>query len=150
MSSAPAPSAVVVDASTTIRAILPLSKGDPDALDRFITWNQAQVEIYAPEIWLAEVVSVIRQAVYNKWITDDEGRLAVEDVFRLGVEVLPSDVGLCQTALTWASRLGQSKAYDGFYLALAERLSAELWTADEKMSNRAGQLGADWVKWTGA
>ncbi len=146
MSSQPTLSVVVVDASTAIRAILPSGKSGSNALDQFLAWHQAQVKIFAPEIWLLEVVSLIRQAIYNQWITEGEGRLAVEDVFRLGVEVLPSGVGLCQSALAWASRLGQSKAYDGFYLALAEHLSAELWTGDEKLVQRAKQLGAGWVR----
>jgi predicted nucleic acid-binding protein len=70
----------------------------------------------------------------------------VEDAFRLGVEVVASDLDLCKHALAWAERLGQSKAYDGFYLAAAERYGAELWTVDGRLLNRARQLGVSWVK----
>jgi predicted nucleic acid-binding protein len=71
------------------------------------------------------------------------------------VQVIPSDLGLCESAFKWAERLGHSKAYDSFYLALAEWLSAErqvlveLWTADERLVNRARQVGAPWVRWVG-
>jgi hypothetical protein len=41
-----------------------------------------------------------------------------------------------------SNRLGQSKAYDGFYLALAEQSNAEFWTADQCLVNSARQLGA--------
>lgn len=92
---------------------------------------------------------MIRQGVYNRWITEQEAQVAVEDIFRLGIQITPSDIDICQKALTWAGRLGQSKAYDGFYLALAERLGAELWTADARLSDRARQLGVVWVRWVG-
>jgi predicted nucleic acid-binding protein len=107
------------------------------------------MEIYAPDILLPEVVSVIRRWIFDHWITEAEGQVAIEDVFRLGVHVVSSDVGICQSALAWAARLGQSKAYDGFYLAVAEWRGAELWTADEKLYNRARQLGASWAHWVG-
>jgi hypothetical protein len=48
-----------------------------------------------------------------------------------------------------SNRLGQSKAYDAFYLALAERLKAEFWTADQRLANGARQLGANWAHWIG-
>ncbi len=70
----------------------------------------------------------------------------MEDVFRLGVEIIHSDQSLCQQALAWAERLGQSKAYDSFYLALAKRLDAGLWTSDRRLFNRTQQLGIDWIK----
>ncbi len=38
------------------------------------------------------------------------------------------------------------QAYDGFYLAVAERKGAELWTADEKLVNRAKQLNISWIR----
>ncbi len=116
-------------------------------LERFASWHQSRRRIYAPDILLPEAVSVIRRGVFERWITEAEGQDAVEDVFRLGVEVIPSGAGLCQAALAWAGRLEQSKAYDGFYLATAERMGAELWTADEKLRNRARQLGVSWVRW---
>jgi predicted nucleic acid-binding protein len=140
------PSAIVVDANIAIRAVLPVVEKSA-ILEVFASWRQSRRLIFAPDILLPEAVSVIRRSVYERWITEAEGKDAVEDVFRLGVEVVPSDAGLCQAALSWSGRLGQSKAYDGFYLAVAERMGAELWTADERLRNRARQLGLDWVRW---
>jgi hypothetical protein len=34
---------------------------------------------------------------------------------RLEVEVMPADEPLCRAALEWAARLGQARAYDGFF-----------------------------------
>lgn len=140
--------AVVIDANIAVRAVLP-TRSQADLLERFAAWHQSRVEVCAPDTLLPEAVSVIRQGVYNRWITEQEAQVAVEDIFRLGIQITPSDMVICQKALTWAGRLGQSKAYDGFYLALAERLGAELWTADARLSDRARQLGVVWVRWVG-
>ncbi len=140
------PANVVIDANIAVRAILPV-EGKAKILERIVTWHRSQCKIFAPELLLSEVISVIRRGIFDRWITDEEGKLAVEDLFRLGIEIIPTDVDLSQAALAWAGRLGQSKAYDGFYLAVAERKGAELWTADEKLVNRTKQLNLAWLRW---
>src|SRR5438477_244782 len=67
----------------------------------------------------------------------------------IGVETIPMDAPLCQAAFEWAGRLNQVRAYDGFYLALAEQLKAEFWTADKRLANAVQQIGANWVHWIG-
>jgi predicted nucleic acid-binding protein len=109
----PARSTIVVDASYVVRMLLPVEQATI-TLDQFASWRQARVDICAPDILVAEVTSVIRLAVYRKWITTPEGQLAVEDLFRLGVRIVPSDQQLCSSALVWAGRLRHSKACDGF------------------------------------
>jgi predicted nucleic acid-binding protein len=140
------PPAIAVDANFAIRTILPM-EGSTGILERFVSWSQSRSKIYTPDILLPEVVSMIRRGIFDRRITEAEGQIAIEDLFRLGIEFVPSDVELCQAALVWAGRLGQSKAYDGFYLAVAERRGAELWTADERLRNQAQQLGLSWVRW---
>ena len=146
MSSSTVPPNIVIDANIAVRAILPI-EGKSNVLERLITWHRSYSKIFAPELLIAETVSVIRQGIFDRWITEEEGQVAIEDLYRLGVEIVLSDAGICQAALAWAGRLGQSKAYDGFYLAVAERQGAELWTADEKLVNRAKQLNLPWIRW---
>ena len=55
----------------------------------------------------------------------------------------------CSRALRWADRLGQSKAYDGQYAALAESLEAELWSADERLVHCLKAQGVSWAHWIG-
>jgi predicted nucleic acid-binding protein len=48
-------------------------------------------------------------------------------------------------ALHWAERIGHSKAYDAQYLALAESLSAEFWTADVRLVHVLEKLDVSWI-----
>ncbi len=96
-------------------------------------------------LWFVESVSAIRKAVFARAITGSEGQAALADLLRLGAEPFAIDSGQCRSALHWAERLGQSRAYDGFYLALAEKLDAPLWTADKRLANPARQAGIAWV-----
>ncbi|PJH75788.1 MAG: hypothetical protein CO064_04780 [Anaerolineae bacterium CG_4_9_14_0_8_um_filter_58_9] len=64
------------------------------------------------------------------------------------MEIVNEDEELSQRALELAGNLSQSKAYDAFYLALAEKLVAEFWTADERLFNRCRKdLKLSWVHW---
>ncbi|TAK35415.1 MAG: hypothetical protein EPO21_06090 [Chloroflexota bacterium] len=44
-------------------------------------------------------------------------------------------------AVAYALRLGRRSAYDAAYLALAQRLGAELWTFDGPLARSAAGLG---------
>ena len=101
--------------------------------------------IAAPDLWLAEIVSAVRKLVFAKLLTQSEGTEALDSLFALGVEIVPSTAERCHRAFEWAERLHQAKAYDGFYLAIAEERQAEFWTADLRLANRARQVGAAWV-----
>jgi len=50
---------------------------------------------------------------------------------------------LLNRAYTWTRRLNRAVAYDSFYLALAERLDCDFWTADRRLVNAASQ---PWIK----
>ncbi len=56
---------------------------------------------------------------------------------------------LDRSALHFAERIGQSKAYDAQYLALAARENAAFWTADGRLARAAQATGLAWVHWIG-
>jgi predicted nucleic acid-binding protein len=105
--------------------------------------------LLAPRLWRYEVTSTINKYRADKLIDRDRVAATLSTALSLA-QVIDEDTALCQSALIWAERLGQRAAYDGFYLALAERLGAELYTADERLANRAQQIGAAWVRGLGA
>ena len=50
----------------------------------------------------------------------------------MAFEEIPASVDLDRLAMDWAERLNQTVAYDTQYLALAEQLGAEFWSADRR------------------
>lgn len=141
---------LVIDASLAVWAVLPSMQDEGvDALGAFFKWHTEGRRLVAPMLWLAEATSTIRRAAYLKRLSEEKGQEAIGKIFALDIETMPADESLCKAALTWATRLQQARAYDAFYLALAERLQTEFWTADRRLANAAQQLGVNWVRWIG-
>jgi predicted nucleic acid-binding protein len=137
--------AVVLDASLAMSAIFPPSPA-PEALKRLVEWQDAGTRLIAPALWLAECLSAIRRRVYRETISQEEAYEAIAAVLALEVDMQPMGPELCRSALDWAGRLGQVRAYDACYVALAEELETELWTADGGLAQGARQAGAGWVR----
>lgn len=140
---------VVIDAGVAIWTVLPIMS-TINVVNKIVAWRQNSIELYAPALWLAEATSVIRRAVSTKLITLAEGRTALDDVIALDITVVTITSAHCRSAFAWADRFGQAKAYDGFYLALAEELRATLYTTDQRLANSSQQKGISWVMWIGA
>lgn len=138
-------SSIVVDASFAVVAVTP-SAQQLAAQDAFVDWARREIQPVAPAHWIAECVSALRRSVFRDLKSGDEGHQAFEDLFGLGVRLLPVDLPRSLAALRWAERLGQSRAYDAFYVALGEELHTEVWTADQRLANAARQAGATWVR----
>ena len=71
----------------------------------------------------------------------------MESLLSSGLE-LHQPTHLYNRALELASRLGLGATYDSHYLALAETLGCDLWTADEKFYRAASQAARN-VRWIG-
>ena len=59
------------------------------------------------------------------------------------MRTIPPDDVLAHAAYEWTLRLDRAAAYGSFYLALAETLHCELWTADRRLRNA---VHLDWVR----
>jgi predicted nucleic acid-binding protein len=138
------PRAIVVDASVCIWAVLP-SMAAADAVSIIQEWRTHERRLCAPPLWLPECLSAVRHAVARGSISPAQGHDAVDDLLDLEIEIVPGSPQQCHRALDWAARLGQARAYDATYVALAEDLGAEFWTADRRLANAAHQAGAVWV-----
>lgn len=137
---------IVIDANIASRAVISF-ENSTTYLALLEKWHDEHAAVFAPSFWEAEVVSVIRQYAYRKEITSSEAHNAIDDFFDLHVEIIPLDKELCQRALDWAQSINHSKVYDALYLALAERLKADFWTADKKLVDVARAAGAGWAHW---
>ncbi len=105
-----------------------------------------EIQIAAPTLLYYELVAVARKWVYRKLATSEQAQVALDTVLRYPVE-LHFDETLVKRAYALASELDQPTAYDAQYLALAERLSCDFWTADERLFNavRNGFSAAHWL-----
>jgi len=136
----------VVDANLVVNTALNIS----DSLEQF--WeslSKAQAIPCAPRLWMSETTSAVRFYLSQELINVEEARQAVQTIHGLRVEILDEDEELCQRALELAGKLGQSKAYDAFYLALAEKLASDFWTADKRLASCCKDLKLPWVHWVG-
>lgn len=139
---------LVVDANLCVALIIPLPYSEA-AANRWGLWEKNQDSLYAPYLWEYEVISALRKALVVGLINWGEIEKALQRLFRLGVETIPPDVELHRAALQWSERIGQPVAYDGQYLALAEVLQADLWTADKRLLDVLKSQNLSWLHWIG-
>ena len=136
------PKPLVVDASLTLRMLLP--GPDQDRVrEQFGLWYGEGIALHAPTLWCYEVTSALCKAVYLKALTPSEGRRALALANALEVATVGPDAGQAERAYDWTLRLGRIAAYDSFYLALGEALACELWTADKRLH---GAAALPWVR----
>ena len=133
----------VIDANIAVESAINIT----DALEQF--WervSQEQITPCAPRLWMSETASAVRFLLTQKELTADEAEQALQTIHALKIEIINEDEALCVRALGLTGELGQSKAYDAIYLALAERLGAEFWTLDAPLLKRCREdLKLGWV-----
>ena len=135
---------VVIDANLFLALVLPLPYSEK-SLELFQALGQAGSVIHAPSLWSYEVVSALRKAFVHRLLEQDELDQSLRYLRDLSVHDVPQTLWLQRQSLVWADRLGSTKAYDSAYLAAAESLQAEFWTADRSLANAAKETGAVWV-----
>lgn len=138
------PNQVVIDANLSLALAISLPYS-PHAVTKMNEWQQQGTNLLVPTLWVYEVVTAMRKAVTAKVISADQAMKALDLIFALGIEPVPPTTQSCQAIFHWATRLNHSQAYDAAYLALAEQLGADFWTADKRLVNRAKQLNVGWV-----
>lgn len=139
---------IVIDTNLLVAPSLPLPYGEL-AARRILSWRIEEQRLIAPVLMEYELTTLLRKAVFHGWMDTITAANTLRDLLLAGPELIGPDVGLDQDALHWAQRVGQSKAYDSQYLALAAREGAPLWTADRRLAQAARGAGLDWVNWIG-
>ena len=135
---------IVLDANLIASLVIPLAYSE-QATTLVLDWKRQGVTFVAPALWSYEVSTVLRKAVVTDYLSPDELDFALEQVWKINIQDVPASLALHQQALDWAERLGQSKTYDSAYLAVAESLQTEFWTADRPLVKSAQRAGAHWV-----
>lgn len=141
-------SLAIIDASLAIYSVIntPMTLQAENVMGYF---QKNRVRLYAPSLWWYEVTSVVHKYLHDGILTEAFAQDTLTILFNLAINRIEEDDILCRSAFDWAARLAQKPAYDSFYIAAAETLGADFWTADQRLVNRAHQLGVDWVHWMG-
>ena len=138
---------VVVDASVAFKWLVREEHTDKALTILRVTADSQDIRPTAPYLMPFEVANALHRRV-------TQGELSVEAAADLIGGLLSSRLELHQPpnlhlrALELASQLSQGAVYDSHYLALAESLGCELWTADQRFY-RAVSAGVDFVRWIG-
>lgn len=139
-------SLVVVDASFVLKLILPEEYSE-QVRQVWEWWVRKGIEISAPYLLTYEVVSVLRHKVFRGELALEEGEAALLAIQAQGILLLHTK-GLEQVSWKLAKEFNRPTAYDTSYLALAQLLESEFWTADEKLKNALqGRLPC--LRWVG-
>jgi predicted nucleic acid-binding protein len=107
-------------------------------------WDDQGYQIIAPTLLFYEVTNVLYRYQRHSMFSSETVSTSLAAALALPI-TLVEDSDLHLLAAATAERFDLSAAYDAHYLALAERSNAELWTTDERLSNRMYELGIDWV-----
>jgi predicted nucleic acid-binding protein len=135
---------IVIDANVTVALVVNLPYSS-QAENYFRQWRKQNVRLHAPALWPAEIASALRKLEAVGQLASQDTRLVVQSLALLPVQIHIPDVQLLQASLDWAVKLEQVVAYDAQYLALAEILQAEFWTADHRLYKTMQKLKIGWV-----
>jgi len=136
---------VVTDASFSLSILLnqPLQKASLVVAD---TLKREGRQMVAPALWAYETTSSICKAVHFQMVTVDDAEQILALLEALGVQLIPPDEIYNKRAFNLTMQLKRAAAYDNYYLALAESLKCDLWTADRKLHQVAQNNGMTWVR----
>lgn len=124
---------VVVDASLVVKWLV--SEVDSGrAAQLLLEWARNRVLIVAPVMILTEVSNALHKKVQSNIVNISDVRRLLD---RLSGLLLVDYIEMHERAIEFASILGEQDAYDCHYLALAEQLDCEFWTADRAFYDAA-------------
>lgn len=129
----------VIDACVVFDFIAPVPEPSP-ARDFLVGEAEAGDLLVAPGLMWLEVRNTLLTWVRRRRWTGAEADEAVVDLVSLPVQRLDSPMDVAR-AYELARRYDNCPAYDMVYVALAERLGAQLYTTDLKLCKRLAHLG---------
>jgi predicted nucleic acid-binding protein len=130
-----------VDVNLVIRLVV-----DPSAQSVEQIWEQwanERRQFAAPTLLYYEVANALHRYQALGLMSASTAQLALKAALALPIH-LHGEPDLHHRALDLAQRFSLPAAYDAHYLALAEHLGGEFWTADGKLA-RAVQSSLTWV-----
>jgi predicted nucleic acid-binding protein len=134
---------VCVDASVILRYVLQPENTSIQKL--WQSWMEDEVSLVAPSLLFYEVTNALYQQQRNKVLSTE----TIWETLELSLELpiaLINEANLHLKAREIAMRYNLPATYDAHYLALAEWMDIELWTADQRLVNTLKPFKVKWIK----
>ena len=138
---------VVVDASVAFKWIFP-EEHSGEARSLLNQWINNHTTILVPAWFMFEIVNILYKHIRRNALTLQAAFLLIEEMQNIGIQIPEYDQGLHNRALELTIEFRLNAAYDAHYMALAERMNCDLWTADERLWNSV-RTALGWVRWIG-
>jgi len=139
-------SPVVVDASLAFKWVA-TEDYTAEAMALLARWQAQQIEPTVPSWFACEIANVLYQEIRANTMTLADAQRNLSDILS-AVTVHDFDPATAARALEIAHTFHQRRSYDAHYVALAEHLGCELWTADETFWNATKKTFTR-VRWIG-
>jgi predicted nucleic acid-binding protein len=133
-------SAICADASFVVQLLVDVENQTLRA-----SWTQWQNEgrlLIAPTLFYYEVTNALYRYQRSQMLSESAVHNALELALNAPIQ-LHGDAALHARALHLATDYSLPATYDAHYLALAERMGAELWTLDRRLYRSVSHLS--WV-----
>ena len=134
---------VCVDASIILRYVLQPENESIQSV--WQSWIENDVSLVAPSLLFYEVTNALYQQQRNKVLSAE----AIWETLELSLDLpitLVNEKNLHLKAREIAMRFNLPATYDAHYLALAEWMEVDLWTADIRLVNALKPFKVKWVK----
>ena len=139
------PASVVVDASVVLKWQLEDEEAATQALalrDDFLLHNR--VNLVAPSLLVYEVTNGMLTATRRGRLSRSHAEEGLATLFAAGIRLMAAEPSrIFSLSLLW-----KVSAYDGTYLAVAEKLDSEVWTGDRTFYIACRRKGSR-VRWIG-
>jgi len=132
-----------VDAGMVVRRVL--FPQDTTVQSLWESWENEGCQVIAPHLIFYEVTNALYRYQRQGWLSRGTVAIALEAALALPIE-LDGDANLHRRARVLAAQFNLSAAYDAHYLALAERLGVDFWTADQRLTNALHSYKLTWVR----
>ena len=137
---------VIVDASLAVKLFV-VEVFTAQTISLAASWRIAGVELATPDFMPSEFATALRKKIQEGILTFAGAKELMGELYVYGIDIRPSRP-LHDRAIDLAVELNQRLAYDSHYLALAESLDRDFWTAGRPFF-RAAHRRCPRVQWIG-
>lgn len=126
---------MIVDTSLAVKWVAVESASEL-AIRLSESWSRERIVVSAPDLMAFEAANALYSKAYWGHVSYDHAKDMMTSLMNIPI-VYHQSASLHSRAMELAETLGQDMVYDSFFLALAEFLDCEFWTADKRFYDAA-------------